>query len=134
MPRTRNANKVYLSLIGTDTAKDLLAMRLQLEPDSKSATPGAIHFPNDDEIFSTTEAKQLVSEVLIPKLINGRVVYRWDNQGRRNEALDCWVYGLAALRISKIRFQLNLETLAEQRKKSQNKLSLEEITRMLGGS
>ncbi|MEN1216025.1 terminase gpA endonuclease subunit, partial [Pseudomonas aeruginosa] len=94
MPRTRNANKVYLSLIGTDTAKGLLAMRLQLEPDSKSATPGAIHFPNDDEIFSTTEAKQLVSEVLIPKLINGRVVYRWDNQGRRNEALDCWVYGL----------------------------------------
>lgn len=134
MPRTRNANKVYLSLIGTDTAKDLLAMRLQLEPDSKSATPGAIHFPNDDEIFSTTEAKQLVSEVLIPKLINGRVVYRWDNQGRRNEALDCWVYGLAALRISKIRFQLNLETLAEQRKKSQNKLSLEEMARMLGGS
>ena len=126
MPRTRNANKVYLSLIGTDTAKDLLAMRLPLEPDSKSATPSAIHFPNDDEIFGTTEAKQLVSEVLIPKLINGRVVYRWDNRGRRNEALDCWVYALAALRISKVKF---VSSSISRRSLSNGKITKQTVSR-----
>ncbi len=134
MPRSKNANKVFLSLIGTDTAKDLLYMRFPLQPDPKKPIPGAIHFPANDEIFGEAEAKQLVSEVLIPKLINGRVVYRWTNQGRRNEALDCFVYALAALRISKIRFQLNLETLAELQKKSRSTptMTLEEMARALG--
>ncbi|WP_404997863.1 terminase gpA endonuclease subunit, partial [Escherichia coli] len=98
MPRTRNANKVYLSLIGTDKAKDLLAMRLQLEPSSKSATPGPRHFPNDAAIFSTTEAKQLVSEVLIPKPITGGVVRHWGHHGRRKAAPAARVSGQAAVR------------------------------------
>lgn len=39
---------------------------------------------------------------------------RWDAGGRRNEALDCAVYALAALRISQQRFGLDLDLLASQ--------------------
>lgn len=116
MPRTRNKQKVFLTMIGTDTAKDLIYNRLQLEPEPERPVPGAIHFPNDPEIFGEKEAQQLVSEVLIPKLINGKVVYRWDNQKRRNEALDCFIYALAALRLTISRFQLNLKALTEAMK------------------
>lgn len=134
IPRTRNKQKVFLTMIGTDTAKDLIYNRLQLEPDPVNPVPGAIHFPADAEIFGETEARQIVSEVLIPKLINGRVVYRWDNQKRRNEALDCWVYALGALRFSMSRFQLNLKALTEAMKSgaAKQKKSLADLARQLG--
>lgn len=38
-------------------------------------------------------------------------MYRWEANGRRNEALDCFVYALAALRISQQRFGLNLDAI-----------------------
>ena len=41
-------------------------------------------------------------------------MYRWDAKGRRNEALDCFVYALAALRISQQRFGLDLNALAAE--------------------
>ncbi|MDN8599026.1 phage terminase large subunit family protein [Citrobacter sp. S2-9] len=134
MPRTKNKQKVFLTMIGTDTAKDLVYNRLQLQPEQDRPVPGAIHFPDDVEIFGETEAKQLVSEVLIPKLINGKVVYRWDNQKRRNEALDCFIYALAALRLTISRFQLNLKALAEAMKGNVEKKgkSLAEMAKQLG--
>lgn len=113
MPRNRNKQKVFLTIVGTDTAKDLIYSRLQLIPDNENPVSGSIHYPADDDLFGETEARQLVAEVLIPKLVNGKVVYRWDNQKRRNETLDCFVYALAALRISILRFQVNLEALTE---------------------
>lgn len=58
------------------------------------------------------ELKQLTSETKILKIEKGRRVYRWDARGRRNEALDCCVYALAALRISQQRFGLDLDALA----------------------
>ena len=112
-PRTKNKQKVFLTMIGTDTAKELVYSRLKLVPDKETPVRGSIHYPNDDELFGETEAMQLVAEVLIPKLVNGKVVYRWDNQKRRNETLDCFIYALAALRISILRFQINLEALTE---------------------
>lgn len=134
MPRTRNKQKVFLTMIGTDTAKDLIYNRLQLQPEPDRPVPGAIHFPANVEIFGETEARQLVSEVLIPKLINGKVVYRWDNQKRRNEALDCLIYGLAALRLTISRFQLNLKALTEAMKPGAviQKKSLADLARQLG--
>ncbi len=36
---------------------------------------------------------------------------RWDNEKRRNEAIDCFVYALAALRICQQRFGLDLDLL-----------------------
>lgn len=129
MPRTRNKQRVYLTMVGTDTAKDLIHQRLQLEEG-----PGSVHFPLDDDLFGETEAKQITAEVLVPKPLNGRVVYRWDNQGRRNETLDCFVYALAALRISISRFQVNLERFSEQQSQPQKNtaISLTEMARQLG--
>ena len=43
---------------------------------------------------------------------------RWDSAGRRNEALDCFVYALAALRISQARFGFDLEALERERLKA----------------
>ncbi|RYM56826.1 terminase, partial [Serratia proteamaculans] len=134
MPRVRNKQKVFLTIVGTDTAKDLIYGRLKLEPQGDTSVVGAFHFPDDDDIFAETEAKQLVSEVLIPKLTNGKIVYRWDNQKRRNETLDCLVYGLAALRLSISRFQIDLELLTDALDGKKEKLvSMAEMGRALGG-
>ncbi len=54
------------------------------------ATSYAIRFPDDPEIFSQTEAQQLVAEELVEKWEKGKMRLLWDNKKRRNEALDCW--------------------------------------------
>ncbi|WP_368750170.1 phage terminase large subunit family protein [Klebsiella aerogenes] len=135
VPRTRNKQKVFLTMVGTDTAKDLIYNRLMMEPDPEKPVPGALHFPADAELFGETEARQLVSEVLLPKLVNGRVVFRWSSQGRRNEALDCHIYALAALRFSVSRFQVDLRALTEAMKPGvakQSTQSLADLARQLG--
>lgn len=43
--------------------------------------------------------------------MDGRKKILWDSKKRRNEALDCFVYALAALRISISRWQLDLSAL-----------------------
>ncbi len=62
------------------------------------ATPYAIRFPDNPDVFTEVEAKQLVAEELVEKLVNGKFRLLWDAKGRRNEALDCLVYASAALR------------------------------------
>ena len=70
-----------------------------------------MHLPANDEICDEDELKQLTAETKRLKIEKGQRVYRWDAGGRRNEALDCFVYALAALRISQQRFGLNLDEL-----------------------
>ncbi|STK59737.1 terminase large subunit (Gp2) [Escherichia coli] len=77
------------------------------------ATSYAIRFPDDPEIFSQTEAQQLVAEELVEKWEKGKMRLLWDNKKRRNEALDCLVYAYAALRVSVQRWQLDLAVLAK---------------------
>lgn len=120
MPRTKNAkSKVYLTEIGTDNAKELIYSRLKLALDTAKsqageAQPGVIHLPANDDVCDESEVRQLTAEVKVPKVTGGKRVLRWDNQGRRNEALDCLVGALAALRISQQRFGLDLDLLAAQ--------------------
>lgn len=116
MPRKRNAKGVYLTEVGSDTAKEVIYARYKLSrPDDGSAAAGLIHVPNNPEIFDVSEAQQMVAEELIEKYEKGRVKLLWDSKKRRNEALDCFVYALAALRISISRWQLNLDELAASR-------------------
>ena len=75
--------------------------------------PGLIHFPADDSICDDDELKQLTSETKKWVLAKGRRVLRWDASKKRNEALDCFVYALAALRISQDKFGLDLDELAK---------------------
>ncbi|STF45903.1 phage terminase large subunit [Escherichia coli] len=98
MPRKRNKNGVYLTEIGTDTAKEQIYNRFTLTPEGDEPLPGAVHFPNNPDIFDLTEAQQLTAEEQVEKWGDGRKKILWDSKKRRNEALDCFVYALAALR------------------------------------
>jgi phage terminase large subunit GpA-like protein len=104
-PRRPNLKRVYLTEIGTDTAKELLYQRLQiLDPGA-----GYWHWPVSDA-FDETYFKQLTAEKRLPKWTQGRKRYVWDAQGRRNEAWDCSVMSLAGVRILQQHFGLNLES------------------------
>lgn len=114
-PRKRDQkSRVYLTEVGTDNAKEVIYNRLKLQPDGDQPVPGLIHFPADDAICDDDELKQLTSESKKWVMAKGRRVLRWDASKRRNEALDCFVYALAAVRISREKFGLNLELLASQ--------------------
>ena len=79
---------VALWHVGTDTAKDLIHGRLQLD----GSGPGRMHFAADlpDAFFAGITAEQRVPV----RTVRG-VEYRWDcPSGRRNEPLDCTVYCL----------------------------------------
>lgn len=92
-PTIANRMRVKLFAVGTDTAKEMIYSRLKItEPGF-----GYCHFPaNRDEQYF----KQLTAEKLVTYYHKGFPVRKWEKPaGRRNEALDCRVYALAALHI-----------------------------------
>jgi phage terminase large subunit GpA-like protein len=95
--RQRRKKGVIVHIVGTDQAKALIYSRLKiLDPG-----PGYVHFPNqpgfDDEYFA-----QLTAEKLVHKVRGTRPITVWVQTRPRNEALDCKVYALAALRLAGI--------------------------------
>jgi phage terminase large subunit GpA-like protein len=81
---------VKLWPIGTDTAKAVIYGRLRLA----DAGPGYVNLSRhlSGEVF-----EQLTSERLVTRYIKGRARMEWVKPaGKRNEALDCAVYALAA--------------------------------------
>ncbi|KAB8312282.1 phage terminase large subunit family protein [Erwinia endophytica] len=137
MPRKRNKHGVYLTEIGTDTAKEQIYNRYTLPASSDVAPqPGAIHFPLNPAVFDKSEAEQLTSEELVEKWVGGKRKIQWDNKKRRNEALDCFVYALAALRIGLTRWQLDLQALLDSYHdagRKQNEDTLTAIAKQLAG-
>lgn len=102
----RKARKVDLFLVGADEAKLITMRRLALQ----TPGPGFCHFPadRDDEWFD-----QLTAEKLTTRYIKGFPVREWKKPDRaRNEALDCRVYALAALKVSPPNFKKLAERLA----------------------
>lgn len=97
----RNQRQVPLYTIGVDAAKGLLVDRLKLTVKG----PGYIHLPHtdwcDDEF-----AAQLTSEKLVRRMKRGERVQVWKKTRPRNEALDCWVYATAAMRLLNPRLQV----------------------------
>lgn len=111
-----NKLRVKLFSIGTDTAKQMTYSRLKIH------TPGAgyCHFPSDypEEYF-----KQLTAERIQTKFVNGHPARVWVlKKGKRNEALDCRAYGLAALHI----FNPNLDALAQEQERERLKHKAEQ--------
>ena len=107
-PSIANRMRVKLFSIGTDTAKEMIYSRLKIEVIGS----GYCHFPanRDDEYF-----KQLTAEKLVTRYHKGYPVRKWEKPaGRRNEALDCRVYALAAFGI----LAPDLETLSCQMEKN----------------
>lgn len=96
-PTTTNLGKVKLFPIGVSTAKQTLYSRLEL----KKPGPRFVHFPGhyDEEYF-----KQLTASKKTFK--KGRIVWV---EKYRDEALDNFIYGWAAMEIAKP----NLEELAK---------------------
>lgn len=89
----KTRTKVWI--VGTDEAKSILYSRMNMEEPGQ----GYIHFPNREE-FNEDYFKQLTAEVKVPAVKNGRQSSIWKLRAgrRRNEALDCAVYALAAMR------------------------------------
>jgi phage terminase large subunit GpA-like protein len=92
--RPGKEHKTMLTLVGTDTAKELIYSRFRI----RELIDGYCHFPVSDD-YDETYFRQVTSEKRIRKYRKGVAYFEWDAGARRNEALDCRVYALAALRI-----------------------------------
>lgn len=102
-PRKRTKKGVYLTMLGTDTAKEIVTARLAIP----NAGDGFIHFPRTDQ-FDEEYFKHLTNERRVSKIQQGRRVIVWDAGGRRQEPFDLEVYNLAAIRILQQHFGINL--------------------------
>lgn len=104
-PKKPTKKGVYLTMVGTENAKDLIYNRLALQ----EVGPGYCHFPNRDDMYTEAYFKMLTAENKKLDYSRGRPVYRYVvPSGVRNEALDCRVGNLVALRISQQYFGLDL--------------------------
>lgn len=89
-------------MIGVDTAKDTIYGRLRgikPKPDPDEPNPGFIHFPAssvEDDSFGPEYFAQLTSERVETRKRQGRAYRVWVPTRERNEALDTFVYALAA--------------------------------------
>lgn len=90
----RNKRKVPLYTIGVDPAKSMVVSRLGVI----DRGPGFVHFPHADWADEELCA-QLTSERLVTKFVKGVPSTLWKKMRPRNEALDCAVYALCALRL-----------------------------------
>lgn len=110
-PRQLNQKRVYLTTVGTDTAKELLYRRLKVEEPG----PGYCHFPRRQE-YDSEYFQQLTAEKAVTKYRHGRPHVVWEKLRPRNEALDCRVYALAAVRILQQHGGLILESIDPESK------------------
>ena len=95
--RKRRKKSAIVEPLGVDQAKALLLSRLKMQ----QTGDGYIHFPITDS-FDEEFFKQLTAEKLVTKYKSGRPYQEWVAMRKRNETTDCYVYALAALRLSDI--------------------------------
>lgn len=106
-PTRNNKAKAPLFLIGSDTGKDIVHSRL------KVSEPGPLYMHLPDPIPQDWVI-QVTSERKVRKQVGGKWSSRWVLPiGARNEALDCEVLALVALRLSPIR-TAELERMAAE--------------------
>lgn len=103
----RGERQVPLYTIGVDAAKSLLLSRLSL---TEKGT-GYVHLPLTDWCDEELAA-QLTSERLVLKWHKGMPEQVWKKLRPRNEGLDCFVYGLGALRLLNPKLDAMAATLA----------------------
>ena len=91
-PTRTNKWQIPLFGVGTDTSKTVLMDRLKV----KEPGPGYCNFPKNrsDEFFM-----QLTAEKLVVKFRKGILTKSWFKTRTRNEALDCRILNIVALRI-----------------------------------
>ncbi len=101
----QSARKVDLFLVGVDEAKLTVMRRLSVQKPG----PGFCHVPRDR---GADWYSQLTAEKLMTRYVKGFPVREWHQTRPRNEALDCRVYALAALKIANPSFKRAAERLA----------------------
>jgi len=106
--RRRVKRQHVVEPIGVDQGKALIYARLKQE----TAGPGYIHFPRtpafDDEYFA-----QLAAEKLVTRLRGSRPFTEWVQIRARNESLDCLIYSLAAMRLSRVNLSQSVVATTE---------------------
>lgn len=115
-PGKRNKNGVYLTVVGADTAKELIYGRYRL-----TSGEGVNHWPlkkdkNGRDVFDDTYFRQATAEARLKKYHKGVPYYTWDAQKRRNEVTDCKVYNLAAIRILQQYMRVDLSDDIKEKK------------------
>lgn len=88
----KSKRKVDLFIVGSSESKLTVMRRLAVAKPG----PGYCHFPSDRE---ADYFQQLTAEKLVTRYVKGFPVREWHKLRPRNEALDCRVYALAALKI-----------------------------------
>jgi phage terminase large subunit GpA-like protein len=111
-PRKPNKKGIYLTLIGADTAKEVVYRRFGISDPG----PGYCHWPVRDE-YDEEYFKQVTAEERMKKYSKGHAYYVWDAKRKRNEALDCRVMNLAAIRILQQHRGIDMARLAGIRAK-----------------
>ena len=135
-PRKKNSHGVYLIMIGTDNAKDMIYDRIGIQIDEVGIPkPGCMHFPIK-EWCHLGFFEQLLAEVKKVVVVKGQKSYRWINPpGKRNEKLDCEVYNLAALRVAQQYMALDLDGLVSSNQQStKNTNQIQDIGRLFNGN
>jgi len=91
--KQKKAASVFI--VGVDEAKSVIYARLKMQEHG----PGYIHYPRSAD-FGEAYFKQLTAETKIIEVRSGikKAVWKLRQGRRRNEALDCCVYALAAVR------------------------------------
>lgn len=106
-PNKPTKEKVYLTMVGTDNAKLVIHNHLK----QMEVGAGYCHYPvkesHNEEYF-----KMLTAEKYVIKVRGGRSSAIWVAGGRRNEAWDCHVYNLAAIKIAIRKFGVDVNALA----------------------
>lgn len=104
-PLKPTKDRVYLTILGTDTAKDILFQRLEMDAPGH----GYCHWPiadcYDEEYFA-----QLTGEEKRRKYRRGRLQFEYHTTRARVEGLDCRIYAHAAVRILQQYFGISLAT------------------------
>lgn len=114
LPKKTNDQGVYLTMIGTDNAKDIVYNRLRLVTDDfDEPKAGFYHFPIAPWC-DKTYFQQLCSEYKIPKKYRGKMIMMYDAAGRRNEPIDCAVLTWAAFRMSVKEYYLDMNFLSQK--------------------
>lgn len=125
--RIKKKRGIPVEPIGVDGAKTLIYSRLKLtEPG-----PGYIHFPQeasfDDEYFA-----QLAAEKLVTRFKGYRPFSEWVKTRARNEALDCLILALAALRLANVDLKIISDRKAQQAAGQPQQPQQRQIARRIG--
>ncbi|MDP3322652.1 MAG: phage terminase large subunit family protein [Hydrogenophaga sp.] len=92
--RVKRKKGVPVEPLGVDQGKGIIYSRLK----KTEAGAGYIHFPQDGA-FDEEYFAQLTAEKLVLRIKGMRTFYEWVQTRPRNEALDCFNYALAALKM-----------------------------------